>query len=155
MLRVPLKRVPLQTAVTGVYLIRNRRTRLVYVGSSWNIGLRWAQHVEALNTGRHYNYRLQAAWRTHGAGAFEFKVIERTSRDRRWDREQYWIDRLHAADPKHGYNIMAIVERPDGSLVRSGRGTRQQRQRALRPPRRKTLGADIIRAAWRTLVWRA
>jgi hypothetical protein len=36
----------------------------------------WKSQLSQLRSGRHHNYRLQAAWNAHGEAAFRFAVVE-------------------------------------------------------------------------------
>lgn len=79
---------------TGVYLIRNRATGSVYVGST-AVGFegRWKGHQKFLRLGYHRNIHLQRAWNKYGEGAFEFQVLERVSgKAEILAAEQKWID---------------------------------------------------------------
>lgn len=98
--------MPRKIKDTGVYSIVNRVNGRVYVGSSSrSVCGRCKGHRESLLEGRHRNRYLQRAWNKYGAGAFEFKVLERCGPDKCVAREQVWIDRLRSADPRYGYNL--------------------------------------------------
>lgn len=94
--------------ISGVYTITNRTNGLVYVGSASNVGDRWYTHRGRLRRGLHSNPRFQAAWDESGEDAFHFLLVEDISElsDLR-AREQVWLDAKQAADPTHGYNLMA------------------------------------------------
>lgn len=90
---------------TGVYRFRNRDNGKVYVGSAArSIRTRRYEHVRMLNNSTHVNKYLQNAWNKHGAAAFTFRVLERCPPEQCLAREQHWIDKLRAADPRRGYN---------------------------------------------------
>ena len=94
---------------SGVYVIRNRVTGKVYVGSSVDMPQRKRTHFGQLRRGGHRSVKLQNSWDKHGADAFEFCVLEATSRDELPLRaaEQVWIDRLNAV--AGGYNINPVA----------------------------------------------
>lgn len=81
-------------AETGIYEIRNRVNGKRYVGSAANNVIRWRAHRASLNAGRHHSRHLQAAWRKHGADAFDFTMIELCERDELIEREQAAFARL-------------------------------------------------------------
>ena len=93
----------------GVYCIRHRVTRLVYIGSSAALERRWQQHQALLNRGCHPTPRLQAAWLADGEAAFEFSLIEECAPERLKDREQWWLDSERPHLPSVGYNELSSV----------------------------------------------
>lgn len=58
----------------GVYKIEVKGVG-VYFGESANIPRRWTRHRRLLRSGRHTNYRLNAAWKAFGPSAFTFTVL--------------------------------------------------------------------------------
>lgn len=88
----------------GVYRIFNLVTEKVYVGSSKNIKVRIDSHVNDLIRNKHTNRHLQFAWVKYGAESFRFEVLEYCERDRRVEREQYYINLYNSAEV--GYNIL-------------------------------------------------
>lgn len=92
-------------ACVGIYVIQCIVTGKVYVGSSLNCRIRCKDHVRLLELFRHSNRYLQNAWKKHGAEKFVFKILEVCDAEAvLLEREQFWIDKLHAADAKFGYN---------------------------------------------------
>lgn len=87
---------------SGVYIIVNLVTGMVYVGSSIHLDARMKQHRCDLLAGRHCNVHLQRSWNKYGSAAFLFWVIEFVSPERVIEREQYYIDLLDAVGS--GYN---------------------------------------------------
>jgi len=59
----------------GIYLIRNRATGDVYVGSTASFGSRRKSHEARLRRGNHHNRRLQADYIAHGPQSFSFEVV--------------------------------------------------------------------------------
>ncbi len=78
----------------------------VYVGSAKRSKVRFRDHKRELKEQDHNNSYLQRAWNKYGAESFTWTVVETCSLDRRWQREQWWIDGLGACDPKYGFNVM-------------------------------------------------
>ncbi len=83
---------------SGVYGIRNKRTKALYIGAAHRLfSEAWAQCIERLEIGRHPNQTLQFAWIEEGGrDGFEFFVIERreqfTGRATTNSRVNYWIN---------------------------------------------------------------
>lgn len=93
-------------ARTGIYCIRNLVSGRCYVGSAKRIDHRWKAHRHLLREGRHHSRSLQRSWNKHGEACFAFEVLEHIlDLTQLIVREQFWIDRLHAADPKRGFNV--------------------------------------------------
>lgn len=96
--------------LTGIYSITNTVSCRVYVGSATYIQRRFAQHRHALRKGTHHSPRLQNSWDKHGEDAFVFEVIEECHSDALTEREQFWIDEMHALCRRRGMNV-----RPDAT----------------------------------------
>lgn len=90
---------------SGIYQIRCKRNRKIYVGSAVNLRTRWEIHRRDLNKGRHHNPHLQHAWNLHGEACFEFAVLEYIEPSRLLTAEQEWIKRTRCTDPGIGFNI--------------------------------------------------
>lgn len=78
--------------ITGVYMIKNLFRKGCYVGSSVDIGNRWAQHLTALKNNRHHSKFLQRVYNKDGVNSFVFGVLEETDRDNIYKVEQKYID---------------------------------------------------------------
>jgi group I intron endonuclease len=100
---------------SGVYIIRNRKSRAVYVGStSRSIDTRLKEHLRYLRAGRHENQHLQHAFDKYGEGAFDLLPLEYIEDfDDILRREQYWIDRYIRSKRIVCYNIS-----PTAGMVR-------------------------------------
>lgn len=92
---------------SGIYKIKNLVNNKVYVGSSVNIGKRISQHIAELVKGNHYNVHLQFAWNKYGAENFQFEIIEYYKKNKRLEREQYYIDLYDSV--RNGYNICPVA----------------------------------------------
>lgn len=91
---------------TGVYCWKNTTNGKVYVGAAFrSFGSRRRDHLTKLNSGRSHNRHLQSAWKKYGASSFKFLILERCEPDRVAEREAYWISKLDATSPEHGYNV--------------------------------------------------
>lgn len=90
----------------GVYLIECRVNGRRYIGSSYQIYVRWTQHRTSLRRGKSNCRYLQSAWTKHGEDAFRFSILEECGRDDLEGREQHYIDML-----KPAYNSIIDVRR--------------------------------------------
>lgn len=109
------------TYACGVYVIINTRTQRLYLGSSYQVGRRWASHVYALRMGKHTARALQADWNTYGHEAFQFRMIERVSRTTDLSqREQayQWVYR----DRLYNHPARALKVAPGALLVEADNG---------------------------------
>lgn len=77
---------------SGIYIILNTKTGKVYIGQAVDFRGRWQRHKKDLNTGRHYNGYLQAAWNKYGAKAFKFQKLEYCPVDQLDEREQHYLN---------------------------------------------------------------
>ena len=101
---------------SGVYSIRCLTNGLVYVGSSKNIKRRWSAHVSDLRKGKHSSSFLQRAWDKYGRDVFLFETVEVVDTHLLVEREQFWIDRLQAADRAHGFNLAPTAQSLRGHI---------------------------------------
>lgn len=62
--------------ISGIYIIRNTITKQCYVGSSINIGKRWAAHKDQLRRKIHHSPYFQRSWHKYGEYAFTFHIME-------------------------------------------------------------------------------
>lgn len=106
----------------GIYAIYNTATGKIYVGSSRNIQLRWAQHRSCLKHNKSTPH-LQRAWNKYGEASFEFIVLEECSVENLIEREQFWYDSLAPA-----YNC----GRPKPGAPEVSSETREKIRRSLR-----------------------
>ena len=99
--------------ITGIYKIVNTVNGKKYVGSTVNMKQRWYEHKHYLARNLHHSPKLQYAWNKYGEDAFEFSVIEECKpiKEVLLEREQFWIDELHAHG-KTGYNIAKVAGSP-------------------------------------------
>jgi hypothetical protein len=61
----------------GVFAIKNTKNGKVFLGGSLNLYNIDGRNKFRLNTGSHYNERLQKDWNTYGEGAFTFEILEK------------------------------------------------------------------------------
>lgn len=142
---------------TGVYMIRNRINKKVYVGSSVQIAERWRQHRRSLKAGRHHSPALQNAWNVYGAEAFEFFVIAYCTPDKLRREEQFWLTH-HTAQynsVKHVGGRRRAEQRPESceviaAKVRDLWKTAEFRERATRAMRGARRGGVTLEAFGKT-----
>ena len=100
----------------GIYRILNTVTGNSYVGSAKDIAYRWRKHRQMLTRGDHHSPKLQRSWDKHGPDVWQWIVQEECPEALLIEREQFYIDRLHAYGL--GYNMSAMA----GRLVMSSEG---------------------------------
>lgn len=101
------KVVPSVKIITGIYKIVNLKNGRCYVGQSIDIHKRWSSHIYHLNSGTHHCSPLQKSWNRQNEHDFEFSILEVTTDSKKimTEREQYWIDALHANIEDGGFNL--------------------------------------------------
>ena len=97
----------MKAKVCGIYQIRNKLTRIVYVGQSVDIERRKHNHMRHLKTNRHVNKHLQRSYNKYGESNFEFNVLEECSIERLTEREQHWLDIKRDKDGVYNYGTCA------------------------------------------------
>ena len=89
----------------GIYKITNLKNNKGYIGQSSDIKKRWRNHKFELKNNIHNNPYLQNAFNKYGEEAFEFRIIEKTSKENLDEAEEYWIDYFDSTNPEKGYNL--------------------------------------------------
>jgi hypothetical protein len=86
---------------SGIYVIKSHlpkyKNKVLYVGSSLHIGLRWSKHRNELRKDKHSNNYLQNHYSKHGESLLYFSLIEElplVSVETLHERETYWIKEL-------------------------------------------------------------
>jgi hypothetical protein len=106
---------PAVERVAGVYAIRNRLSGDAYVGSSRDIGRRFAEHRFRLEAGLHRAAGLQADWRRLGADAFEWRVLRALAPDDALLELNERAEMLRLDSFARGYNRRADVFRGESA----------------------------------------
>ncbi|MGE5479491.1 MAG: GIY-YIG nuclease family protein [Chloroflexota bacterium] len=93
----------------GVFMIKNKNSGLVFLGSSLNLKSVLDKHKMLLSAKMHMNSRLQRDWNESGAEAFEFAIAEtlepKDDPDYNYSEdlsilEMLWIDKYRPIDEK-------------------------------------------------------
>lgn len=104
----------------GIYAIRNRKNKKIYIGQSIDIAKRWNEHIRDLEKGEHHSYLLQNDWNEYELKNFSFIILENLTppSDFLYDenklqlllicREYYYSKELDTF--KNGYNIEHTYE---------------------------------------------
>ena len=101
------------TLQTGVYCWCNRINGKVYVGqAAKSFKQRKNDHIRRLRQGKSKHKHLQSAWNKYGEDMFEWMELWKCLPEECNDWEQWWMDRLHSADPNHGYNLAPVAGSP-------------------------------------------
>src|SRR3989304_5617777 len=79
-------------ASSGVYAIRNTKTKCVYIGSSALVGNRIMTHLRLLRTGNHSYGALQADFDREGPAGFEIQLLATCKPDELINIEQEMIE---------------------------------------------------------------
>jgi len=106
--------------IMGIYQIKNIVNNKFYICSSNNITIRWRQHKNDLNKGKHHNKYLQRSWNKYGGDNFKFEIIELVNdEDLLFSAEQKWINKTKVYDGNIGYNLSIEATRPNVKNVES------------------------------------
>ena len=103
--------------ISGIYIFINKENNMFYIGSSYNIEMRWKDHLNKLYGNRHENSKLQNAWNKYGDKAFEFKILEAVEpiKELLEKREQYYLDLYKPYEKYIGYNLFKTAYSPLGN----------------------------------------
>ena len=101
---------------SGIYFFKNITNGRFYVGSALYLRGREIEHLRMLERGIHHSIKFQRSWDTYGATGFVYGIIEIVEEKTKLiEREQFWIDRLSAADPSFGLNVQPSAQSPLGT----------------------------------------
>ena len=95
--------------IIGIYIIFNRISKLVYVGSSFDVKTRFYRHLLRLRKKSHENKHLQYAFNKYGEESFKFtciKIFYNISDKELRLQEQTYIDKIN---PKRLYNLCPVA----------------------------------------------
>ena len=90
----------------GIYLIKNIKNNMVYIGSSIDLKHRFKMHKTDLINQKHHNKMLQEDWNLYGFNCFEFTILETTNEHCDLiEFERKWINKFIEQDNKKVYNM--------------------------------------------------
>lgn len=124
-------------AVCGIYEIRNTKNGKVYIGSSVNIEKRWYDHSRNLEQGIHQNSYLQRSYNKWGKDAYKFTVLEECSKDKRFEKEQFYIDKFFGK--RSCYNLAPLAiggstdKQPEEVKKRISQGVKKNKLKNCNP----------------------
>ena len=89
---------------SGIYKITCLSNDRFYVGSTFDLKIRWQEHRSRLRKNKHENPHLQNAWNKYGESNFKYEIIEKVPDDKLFDVEQSYLDKMNAYDSSIGFN---------------------------------------------------
>ena len=90
---------------TGIYKITNLKNGMCYVGQAVNIADRFKQHIKrGIGAETPTRNKLYPAMAEYGVENFSFEIIEKCSRDKLNEKEDFWQDYFKANE--FGYSII-------------------------------------------------
>lgn len=112
---------------SGIYIIRNLKSKKVYIGQSIDVKRRIGYHKSHLLSGTHANDYLQKSFNADGENNFKFEILEECEINKLDEREIYWIRHFESDIRKNGYNIesgghLGHTWNDDAKERRSGKG---------------------------------
>ena len=95
-----------------IYMIRNTKTGMIYIGQTENIFERKIKHLSDLKNFVHISTDMEMDFILYGEDTFILEIIEfQVPTDKLLEREKYWIKYFQSEFP-NGYN-MPYIERKD------------------------------------------
>jgi predicted GIY-YIG superfamily endonuclease len=88
---------------SGIYIIRNLKTKKVYIGSAKNIKQRLHEHNSMLRRNKHHSKYLQNVYNKN-TDFLLFAIIEECKTENLIKREQYWLNFFQSFKKENGYN---------------------------------------------------
>lgn len=91
--------------ICGVYLLTNKESEKVYVGSSTDINRRYKHHLSSLKNNKHHNILLQREYNDNKQISLSLSILCYCTKEDLKKNEQYWMDYYQSYNPKYGYNV--------------------------------------------------
>lgn len=145
----------------GVYCAMHLETMRLYVGSSFNCGVRIKTHLRDSKNGSLSCFHR--ALRQFGVGAFSFDLLEECERPLLHEREEHWI-RFYSSASLEGFNTMSKPGATYGWFMTDATKQRmsEAQKRASTPEKREKLRNAMLgkkrpemSAEWRENISRA
>lgn len=145
----------------GIYLITNRVSGKIYIGSARDLSERRRRHFGHLRTNRHFNSHLQSAWNKYGEESFTFSILLVCEKQDLVFYEQRALDvfrTLYGAKMLYNVNVLATTAlgrklSPEIRAKLSAANTRPMLGRTHTPETRLRLSI-IGKERCNTLEWR-
>ncbi len=95
----------IEYGTTGIYCIRNKVSRRLYIGAAKDIRKRWNSHMHALRHKTEFaNEDLQADFDKYGEDIFELMLLEECPEHKLFERERFYIDSYGGTNSTMLYN---------------------------------------------------
>jgi group I intron endonuclease len=79
--------------ISAIYGIRNIKNNMMYIGQSYNVRVRYLQHIRELRLGIHSNKHLQRSFNFYGENMFEICILDACEQELLPLKEQEWINK--------------------------------------------------------------
>jgi len=90
---------------SGIYCIKNLKTKKIYIGQSVNLKSRKRKHFLELKNNNHFNIHLQNSYNKYGKKNFKFEILEYCEDKFLNKQEIYWIKYFDSTNSTTGYNV--------------------------------------------------
>lgn len=117
----------------GIYMIKNVKTGMVYVGSSKLVRKRIKQHLSFLGGGKHHNHRLQEAWNLCKGADFVFGLVCSCETHELRDKETEIFKAFGLPNYKLGYNHEDTYPYHPGKKTSDAARAKMMEMRAAHP----------------------
>lgn len=87
-----------------VYLLKNNKTKRIYVGRTCCPEMRFKEHMGQLRNNRHKNELMQSDFNQYGETSFAFEIVDEGENITRKGIEGGWMLKLKTYDKQYGYN---------------------------------------------------
>lgn len=88
-----------------IYCIQNIINKKFYIGSTLGFNKRIGNHRKDLKHGKHHSQHFQRAFNKTNIENFKVFILEKTTKENKIEREQYYLDLLTPYKENIGYNI--------------------------------------------------
>jgi group I intron endonuclease len=89
---------------SGIYIIKNKANKKVYIGSAYNINRRISNHLNFLKKGKD-NPLLQKDWNEFGEENFIFEILSFEKKENLMGAEKIYIKKYRSNEKDFGYNL--------------------------------------------------
>lgn len=134
----------------GIYGIRHKDSRKIYVGKSKNVGRRFTQYFYDIKNERRRNVNeyLMNAFLKYGIDSFDFVLLEEVSFEFLSDRELFWIEKLNSTNRNYGYNLR-MDSSSGGTVVASTRQKISNRLKSEWASGKRKDHSDKLKENWK------